>query len=247
MMDKNILNCLDYNQVNLKVLLIAGSPRAEKRSRSFFLYQETLKSIAGAPGVELLTYSFARKQIRPYRESVEEIAQGKDGFPELLEKWLAADAVIWSVPVYHMGPPSLVRAAMNRLSAELLESSKANGHAHLPRFSKVVGGIIQGGSRFGGQEICMLYMMQHTYQMRCIWVSADMHVSYHGVAVHTTTDEALREDEDAHNQCRILARRVVETARFVKAGLMLAGDSLPDEYHPSRQKAGEIDRAALLS
>ena len=247
MMNKDILNSLDYNKIDLKVLLIAGSPRAEKRSRSYFLMQEALKSIEGTAGVEVLTYSFTRKQIRPYRESVEEIAQGKDGFPELLEKWLAADAVIWSVPVYHMGPPSLMRAAMNRLSAEVLESSKASGHAHLPRYSKVVGGIIQGGSRFGGQEINMLYMMQHTYQMRCIWVSADMHESYHGVAVQSTTDEALREDEDSLNQCRVLGRRVVETARFVKAGLMLAADSLPDEYFPSRKAAGEIDRAAVLS
>ena len=93
----------------------------------------------------------------------------------------------------------------------------------------------------------MLYMMQHTYQMRCIWVSADMHISYHGVAVHTTTDEALKADTDNIEQCQILARRVIETARFVKAGLMLTRDSLPDEYFPSRQKAGEIDRAAVLS
>jgi multimeric flavodoxin WrbA len=247
MKNKDILNCLDYNKIGLKVLLIAGSPRAEKRSRSHFLFQETLKSIEGIEGVDLLTYSFTRKQIRPYRESVNEIAEGKDDFPELLEKWLAADAVIWSVPVYHMGPPSLVRAAMNRLSAEVLESSKANGHAHLPRYSKVVGGIIQGGSRFGGQEIAMLYMMQHTYQMRCIWVSADMHISYHGVAVHTTTDEALKADTDNIEQCQILARRVIETARFVKAGLMLTRDSLPDEYFPSRKEAGEIDRVAVLS
>jgi len=246
-MNNEILNCLDYDRINLKVLLINGSPRAEKRSRSAFLMQETLESMAGTEGVELLTYSFAHKQIRPYRESVDKIAQGKDHFPELLEKWLSADAVIWSVPVYHMGPPSLVRAAMNRLSAEVLEASKANGQTHLPRYSKVVGGIIQGGSRFGGQEINMLYMMQHTYQMRCIWVSADMHESYHGVAVHTTTDEALREDEGTLNLCRVLGRRVIETARFVKAGLMLTGDTLPDEYFPSRQKAGEIDRAALLT
>lgn len=246
MINTELIDVLDFNKLNVKVLLISCSPRVERRSRSYFLMQEAMSGAQEVEGVEVMTYSFSKKKITPYRECVESIPDARDDFPELRDKWLKADAVIWSVPVYHMGPPSLVRAAMNRLSAAILESNKANKMAHLPRFNKVVGAIVQGGSRFGGQEITLLYFMQHAFQMRCIWVTADMPESYHGVAVHVTTDEALQSDQDTIDQCRILGRRIVETAKFVKAGLMLTADSLPDEYFPSRTEAGKIDRSVFI-
>ena len=88
----------------------------------------------------------------------------------------------------------------------------------------------------------MQYLMQHAHQMRCLWVSADMPESYHGVCAHVLTAEGLRADKGVMNMARELGRRAAETAKFVKAGLMLSENWLPDEYYPSRTDAGLIDR-----
>jgi len=194
--------------------------------------------------VEISQYSFTNKRIAPVQpgSNAEDIA--KDDFKEFCDKWLVADAVIWCVPVYHMGPPSVVRAAINRLSNLVIKTEKEKQVTDPPRFNKVVGAVVQGGSRYGGQDITLMYLMQHTFQMRCIWVTADMPESYHGVAVHVTTDEALRNDKNAINLSGELGRRVVETAKFVQAGLLLSADRLPDQYYPSRKTVGAIERPA---
>ena len=41
-------------------------------------------------------------------------------------------------------------------------------------------------------------------------------------------------------------RRVVEMAKIVKAGLLLAQDSLPDEYFPSTEQMGLIQRREIM-
>lgn len=238
-MTKNvpILDMLDFQKVPLKVLVVHGSPRSERRSRSSILMQEVITGLSEMEAVEITRYSFSNKRIAPVVSgaNVEDIE--KDDFREFSDRWLEADAVIWCAPVYHMGPPSLVRTALNRLSTELLETEQAEKQVKTPRYNKVVGAVVQGGSRYGGQEIMIMYLMQHTFQMGCIWVSADMPESYHAVSLHVTTDEALRKDQLAINLCRELARRVVETAKFVQAGLMLCQDALPDAYYPSGRKA----------
>ncbi|NPV56302.1 MAG: flavodoxin family protein [Anaerolineae bacterium] len=234
----DVIDTLDFEHTPVKVLVVNGSPRSENRSRSFYLMHQVIDGVQALPAVEVLTYSFSNKHIAPNHAGSNAWDLEKDDFPEFYRLWQAADAVIWCVPVYHMGPPSLIRAALERLSDHVIAGHKATRQEHLPRPNKVVGTVVNGGSRFGGQEITLMYMMQHAFQMRCLWVSADMPESYHGVAIHVTTDEALRADRNSIDMCMELGRRVVETAKIVRAGMMLTGASLPAEYHHSPTAPG---------
>ncbi len=244
---KEIIDVLDFKKTPVKVLLISGSPRSEKLSRSHLLYEEARKLLVKAEGVDLLEYSFTRKKIVQCQGCTGQCFANEeciiqDDFQAFRDIWLQADAVIWSAPVYHMGPPSLIRAALNRLNEVAYQTSQKHGQTSLPRSNLVVGAIIQGGSRFGGQEITLLWFIKHTLQWRGIWVSADMPESYHGVAHHTTTPEDLLSNKSTLEQTHALVQRVVEMAKIVKAGMLLAGDSLPDEYFPSQKKVGVIER-----
>ena len=116
------------------------------------------------------------------------------------------------------------------------QTSFANGQKQYPRLNKVVGTIVQGGSRFGGQEITQQFFLHHSMLLQCIPVTGNMPEQYLGASSQTTSREALLADEDLHEQCRSLGQRVVEMVKIVKASLLLTQDSLPDEYFPSTEK-----------
>lgn len=45
--------------------------------------------------------------------------KGEDGFEELCDRWAAADAVIYSVPVYHLGISGQLKCFIDRLGNSL--------------------------------------------------------------------------------------------------------------------------------
>ena len=110
---------------------------------------------------------------------------------------------------------------------------------------KAGGAIINGGSRYGGQEITQQFFIHHFLLLQCVPVTADMPESYLGVGVHFKTMDELKADEEIHKHCRNQGRRVTEMAKILKAAMMLVQDSLPDEYFPSEEKMGLIERRVL--
>jgi len=250
MHERTLVDMLEASDIKVKLLAINASPRLPKLSRSQVLLDDAKAGAAELGGVEFLDFSFSRKQIAPCRMCIQYCSQHeectvKDDFQEFRQKWLEADGIIWSVPVYHMGPPSQVRAALDRMNELRFQTSHAHGQTQYPRLHKAVGTIVQGGSRFGGQEITLQFFLHHAMLLQCIPVSSDMPESYLGVAGQTRTMEGLLADEDTRRLSTIIGRRVAEMAKIVKAGLLLTQDSLPDEYFPSRDKMGLIERRRI--
>jgi len=245
------LDILRTEDIRLKVFAINGSPRAPKRSNSQILLDQAKLGALELPGVELSEFSFAQKDIDPCRMCITYCSKHQeccvaDDFQEFRGKWLDSDGAIWSVPVYHMGPPSVVRAALDRMSELRFQTSFAHKQPQYPRLLKAVGTIVQGGSRYGGQEITQQFLMQHAMLFQCVPVTADMPEAYLGVAAQVRSRDDLLADEGALHQSRSQGLRVAEMAKIIKAGMLLTQDSLPDEYFPSRTKMGLIERRPII-
>jgi multimeric flavodoxin WrbA len=248
--DAKYLNLFRAEDIKVKLFAINASPRAPRMSRSQILLNDAKEGAAAVGGVEFLEFSFANKKIAPCRMCISycskhEECTVKDDFQEFRQKWLEADGIIWSTPVYHMGPPAQVRAALDRMNELRFQTSRAHGQKQYPRLTKAVGAVVQGGSRYGGQEITLQFFMHHALLLQCIPVTADMPESYLGVATQTRSTEGLLADEEARRLSRSLGRRVAEMAKVLKAGKLLLQDSLPDEYFPSLEKMGLIERRRI--
>jgi multimeric flavodoxin WrbA len=249
--EASYLDILNINDINLNILALNASPRKGKRSNSQILLEAGKAGAEEVGGVSFLDYNFAGKSIEPCRMCIAYCAKNdecvhKDDFQEYRSKWLNSDGVLWSVPVYHMGPPSGVTAVIDRMNElrfrKLFKNEQQNQY---PRLMKAGGVIVQGGSRYGGQEITQQFFMHHFLLLQCLPVTADMPESYLGVGVQVKSREDLLENEKALEQSRSLGRRITELAKIVKAGMMLTQDSLPLEYFPSKEQMGYSERYVI--
>lgn len=235
----------------ITILAINGSPR--RKNNTAFMVREALAGAKKINGVRTEVFEFSKKTIQGCRGDCilycGKTGQCvlKDDFNELLDAWLRADGIIFAAPVYHMGPPGQVKAAIDRLGNVLFAYLKGN----FPRFYKVCGAITQGSSRWGGQEITIQFFVEHFLLMNCLVVTADMPASYIGVIGYASTWEpgSIREDQAALNTARILGQRVAETVKIVKNGLNSLKDELPDEYFWQRvmEKRKAVDTEISLN
>jgi len=198
----------------VSLLGICASPRENGNSQ--YLLEHAL---AGADAVEAGrvasdVWSFARKEIGPCISCFrcEELGDCaiRDDFQELRDAWMAADAIVYSVPVYHMGIPKLL---------------------------KVVGVVVQGDCIFSGQEQVMIALVNHAVLMGCIPVAGDPWQSYLGAAGWTRQDlgeDSLRnlyESGEADAKVAVaaaksLGKRVAQTALLIKGGGAACRDML---------------------
>ncbi len=219
-------------QQRIRLLGICGSPR--KKGNSNYLLEWVIK---GARDVapDLLddeVYSLAGKQIAPCIACDRCSKTGKcaieDDFQELRDKWLVADAIIYSVPVYNMGIPAQLKSFIDRLGNSMVYAS-GGAEAIDAKNLKVVGVAVQGGCVFAGQEQVMSYLINHAVLMSCLPVSGDEWQSYLGAAGWTRNslrkDGLLRlyREGDPDAQAAVaaamsLGKRVVQVAMVVQAG-----------------------------
>ena len=222
------------------ILGIAGSPRA---GNTEIMVQEALAGAAQVPGVETRFFSFHRRRFRPCMGKCWKYCARhgdccfKDDFQEFFELWLAADGILFGVPVYHMSVPAQVKAAVDRLG-NVLASYFGND---LPRFSKVCAALAQGLDAFGGQELTLQYLLGHFVLMNCLAISGDLLQSYIGAAGIAPGIEldAIRQDKRALAVARNVGRRVAEMSRIVKAGLAALENELPEKYFFRREMLGQ--------
>ena len=242
---------IDLQEIPIRLLAICGSPR--KNSNSAKLLEHAVEGARSTGAIEVDTYEFHGKQIRPCTACSKycfehKACVNKDGFIELLEKWNRAEAIIWSLPVYTMGGPALVRGAIDRMGeillANRLESIRAGGT--LPRFLKAAGVIVQGSSRWGGQEIVIEGMHQHLVLMDCIPVNADMPASHAGVAGHIPDKAQPTDEEHLLTNSRILGTRVAQVGKILKLGKLSIAGSLGDEYFCSPDSFAETLRPEVV-
>lgn len=244
------LDLLTSEEVKINLLTINASPRSPKRSHSQILLERAKAGAEKVGAIDFLDYSFGGKKIGPCRMCIQHCSKNeecvlKDDFQEFRSKWLNSDGIIWSVPIYHMGPPSVVRAAIDRLNELRFQTSFIHKQKQYPRLNAAGGVIAQGGSLYGGQEITMQFFMQHFTLLQCLPVTADMPESYMGVGGRIRSKEEALSNENLLKLSESLGQRVADMAKIKKAGMMLAQDSLPDEYFPSREQMGLIERRSI--
>lgn len=216
------------------------------------LLDEAYKGAQAVGNVEIDEFLFYGKKIEPCLACTTYCGKNKkcvhkDDFAEFLEKWMQADAVIWSAPVYTMGPPSIDRAVLERLGEVLYSCRKelvAQG-VPLPYFLKASGMIVQGSSRFGNQEVVIENMIEHFVLMDCIPVSGDMPHAHLGIAGHVVDKTTPENDHELLAQCRKLGQRVAEVAKIIKIGKLAIEKSLGDAYFCSPVSFVETKRPVV--
>jgi multimeric flavodoxin WrbA len=206
---------------------------------SRFLLEHALAvaSSEARAAVESDLYSISGKTIAPCNSCFRCIDLKEcsidDDFQELRDRWLAADAIIYSVPVYHMGLPGQLKSFIDRLGNSTFDS-------HPGKKLKTVGILAQGGSWFGGQEMVMMFLVMHAVMMGCIPVSGYPYGEYLGAGGWTRGSEKkdrMRHlceegDLDAQQTMRAVesvARRVAQVAHVVRAGGIACYEMLKEE------------------
>jgi multimeric flavodoxin WrbA len=212
----------------IKLLGISASPR--KRGNSHFLLEVALEAAkATAPEmVETELYSISGKVYKPCdscnqcHDKLGYCRQMDDDFGELRDKWFNADAIIYSVPVYHMGIPGQFKIFLDRLGNSVVESFDS-------RPLKVIGAIAQGSGISTGQEQAIVFLNNSTTMMGCIPVGSEWPAGYLGAGGWTRVrvdKNALRDlyeekDEDAVftvDAIKVQAKFIVQLAMIIKAG-----------------------------
>ena len=222
----------------LKILGMCGSPRD---GNSKYLLEQALEAsmtAAANMGVEAQTdyWSVRGKKISGCVMCDGCAKDGKciikDDYQPAFELWQAADVVIYSIPVYHMGIPAQLKAFIDRVGNSLFgryASIFPKDAVSLPKSLKTIGCIAQGLHVFSGQEHTITDIINHALIMGCIPVTGDMWQSYIGAGGWTSNDagrKALQEQYEtggsdatiAVDASRKLAQRAVEIAVVVKAG-----------------------------
>jgi multimeric flavodoxin WrbA len=222
----------------VKILGIVGSPR--KNGNTSKLVAKALEAAGAFPWVETDLFQVAGKRISHCVSCYKCMEKGwciiKDGLREFSEKWMAADGILWGVPVFHMSVPSQVKALLDRFGNALIWHYLNQGR-EVPRFCKAVGVLTNGASRYGGQDLTLSYLINSAVLLKGIVVSGDtLSDSYIGAAAWTGQDmnvlaqDNILKDEHGIACAQNVARRVCEMARIVKAGKAALGPDLPAEY-----------------
>jgi multimeric flavodoxin WrbA len=213
----------------VKVLGISGSIRC--RGNSEFLLSKALEAAKSvAPElVETEMITTAGLIINPCIHCLACVDHRsciiKDDFDYLFNKWLEADAVIYSIPVFHLGIPAHFKAFLDRLGQTLF----AKYADRPPKLLKVVGVIAQGTDLGGGEELVAMQIISHALVMGCIPVAGDPPESYVGAIGWTKRsplpdafERMLRSgDFDAESTLKAaisLGKRVAYTALLIKNG-----------------------------
>jgi multimeric flavodoxin WrbA len=239
----------------VKILGISASIR---HGNSEYLLRRALEAArrVSPEHVQVEFYSMAGKIITPclhclacldHRDCIIE-----DDFREIMEKWLEADAIIYSVPVFHLGAPSHFKAFIDRLGQTLFARYKDRP----PKFLKVIGVISQGTDLGGGEELTAVQIISHALVMGGIPVAGDPPESYIGALGWTKRSpfpDAIermekRGDEDALTLVRAaesLGRRVAYMALIVKNGASTISSLLRKDpsyhFYLERIEGGEGD------
>jgi len=221
-----------------KVLAVMWSPRA--RGNTDVIIDEAIAGALEVPGVSVEKYSMVGKKVASciecYRCRELGTCYNKDDFQEILDKWLAADGLIYAAPVMHFGIPGSAKVVLDKLAHVMF----AKFNRKLPRFCKPAAVLAQGSSRFGGQEVTIQNFHGGLLMMNCLPVSGDTPGSYiGGPGFAPTWDKgSIRQDEPSLTVARNLGRRLAEMTLIVKHGLKAMEPYLPEGYYFTWRNTG---------
>ena len=214
----------------VKILGICASPR---KGNSLFLLRKAMEAIPKLPGAGEVSTEVV--EFRGLSMAACKACEGctrtggecviQDGFQSLRDRWVQADVVLYSVPIFHLNIPGQLKCFIDRLGMTQRGRYKVS-----QRRLKVVGVISQGSHLFAGQELAVAFLHQHAVLMNCIPVSGDGWESYLGASGWTRNQKALEAIEKEYEggemdarvavrSCETLARRCVEMALILRAGV----------------------------
>jgi|GEM_PF-409877 len=230
----------------IRVLGVCASPR--KGGNSAFLLEQALRgAVEAAPDeVSTYTFAFAGREIAHCKACDACMRNGgecttEDDFQELRDLYLAADVVVYSVPVFHMGCPSMLRAFMDKLGTTLLYRFGADpDEPKAQKLLKTVGALVQGNGFASGQEQTALQLMVHALMMGNVPIVGDDWEASLGAAGWTGWDigkdaiERLAAEGDRIAEASVRAsysvgRSCVQTAQLVLAGVAGRDDVVAGE------------------
>ena len=234
----------------IRLLGICASPRV---GNSHFLLKQAFSAINESFGdkVELDFYHMKRKSFVPCdschaHRKLKGECRIKDDFQEFRDKWVRSNAIIYSLPVYHMSIPGQLKCFIDRLGNSqgyyYQELQGEEPSYKIPRFLKAIGVIVQGAHLYGGQEQAIEFLIQHILLMRCVPVPGDLSESYIGVggwtggkiqnnSLEVSFEEGDRDTQLTVKAARTLGIRVVEMAMILREGVK--GNRLQLEKEPS--------------
>jgi multimeric flavodoxin WrbA len=237
--------------MKLKILGISGSPR---KGNSEFLLKKSIDYMSNLNNLDITIktekYSFRGKTFKPCLgcnvcgDNGGHCIQ-KDDFEELKDKWMQADIIIYSVPIYHMSVPGQVKCFLDRLGNSSFGAYKNlfdSNTVTLPKLMKVIGIIVQGIHVFSGQEHTITELINHALMMQSIPVTGDMWESYIGIAGWTNNKierNAMEEDykKKDFDTCisvkaaERLALRTIQMAMIIKSGVKENSNHLIKDKH----------------
>ncbi len=215
--------------MKIKVLGISASIRQGNSEYLLTKALEAAKSVA-PDIIETEMVSFRGRRINPCIHCLACLVHKKciirDDFEYFMNKWLEADAIIYSVPTFHLGIPAHFKAFIDRLGQTLF----AMHGDRPPKFLKVIGIISQGTDLGGGEELTILQLIAHAIVMGCIVTSGDPPSSYLGAYGWTKrsplVDAFARMIEEGDFDAKTtleavesLGRRVAILAMIIKHGV----------------------------
>lgn len=253
----------------IAILGISGSPRPNGNSRLLLEYALQAAAEAGGDRVVVEPYTIAGKEFKPCTScftcgSREGECFLDDDFGDLRDRWASADAIIYSVPVYHLGIPGQLKCFIDRLGNSLW--SFYGGV--VAKSLRAIGIITQGAHIFAGQEHTITALTNHALVMGGVPVTGDPWESYIGAAgwtacgdrknsLRTLIAEGDRDAQIAVRASTSLGRRVAQMALLLRAGglahraeLEADGgysiflDRLPPGTHQPHQAQHEASKAA---
>jgi len=233
---------MSCDRSSARILAVMMSPRAGGNTE--VMLDAAIEAARQVPGIAVEKYGFPGKKIANciscHRCGELGTCYNKDDFESFVQAWLQADGLLYAAPVYHYGPPGSSKNVMDKLAHVMF----AKFDRKLPRFCKPGGIIVQGSSRYGGQEATIAFFVSSLLLMNCFPVSGDTPGSYTGAPGFAPTWDkgSIRQDEPSLEVARNLARRVAETTLVVKRGLDSMGGSLPKEYEYALNKEPSVNR-----
>lgn len=215
----------------LNLLAVSSSPRG--KGNSLFLLERAIDGAreVGQGSLDVQDYSFRGKRLSPCVQCYGcDKTQGecvvKDDFQELRDMWIAADILLYSVPVYHFSIPGQLKCFFDRLGQSLSKRYPRKRKGEQALHLKIVGGIAQGLDIFSGQEHALMELARHAILMNCIPIPGNTYVGGGGWTLwsrDTNKIESLAKEGDALASFSIFAaesigRRAVQMAMILRAG-----------------------------
>ena len=154
---------------------------------------------------------------------------------------MAADIIIYSVPVYHMSIPGQLKCFIDRLGQSgFTKLAPGQRQVDMTKLLKCIGIISQGMHIFSGQEHAITELVNHALIMGCLPIAGNLPESYIGAggwtenlrdkgAIAHLNAEGTISARAAVAAAESLGRNVAHLARIIQAGRRALSTALERE------------------